>query len=114
MALREKGFYAAIFAVLSFLGGTVGNIVSATWKTDDRIEAKARTVAEQVGADAARRVVKDEIGPAIGAAVAAAVKPLSDEVIKHIALDDERQRRTDDEVARLRGERTPLARHGGG
>lgn len=102
MSVPEKSVYAAIFAVLSFLGGIVGNAASAAWKTDDRIEAKARTVAEVVGADSARRVVKDEIGPAVGAAVAAAMEPYRRDVDRHIALDDERQRRTDDEVRELR------------
>lgn len=103
--MKEKSAYALIFAVLSLLGGVVGNAVNAAWRTDDRIEAKARAVAEVVGADAARRVVRDEIGPVIGAAVAVAVKPLSDEVIKHVSADDERQRNTErrlDEVERTK------------
>lgn len=102
VGLPEKTSYAAVFAVLSFLGGVIGTTVSTVWRTDDRIEAKARSVAEVVAADAARRVVRDEIGPVIGASVAAAMKPLSDEVIKHVAQDDERQNRTDESLRELR------------
>lgn len=99
--MREKGVYAAVFAVLAFLGSIVGQVASAAWRTDDRIERKAAEVAQIVGADAARRVVKEEIGPAVAAAVTASVKPLSDEIIRHVSMDDERQRRTDEAVRRM-------------
>jgi hypothetical protein len=102
MGLSEKTAYLAAFSALSMLGGILGQTFAAAWKTDDRIESRARAVAEVVGADAARRVVRDEIGPVVGAAVAASVGPIAEKVTEHVAKDDERQRRTDEAVQDLR------------
>ena len=78
------------------------NLVSAVWKTEDRISTVATAAGERAGTEAARKVVKEEIGPVITAAVMSAVKPIGDRVIEHIAMDDERQKATDKEVLILR------------
>ena len=102
MSIKEKGGWAAIFMALSLVGGFAANLVSAVWKTEDRISTVASAAGERAGAEAARKVVKEEIGPVITAAVMSAVKPIGDRVIEHIAMDDERQKATDKEVLILR------------
>jgi hypothetical protein len=108
LALSEKAVYGAVFAVLAFIGSIGGRVVEGVIHTEDRVRSIALDVGSRAGEDAARKVAKDEIGPAVSSAVQVAVRaeiaPLAERSMIHIARDEEAQRRTDGDLAMLRGD----------
>jgi hypothetical protein len=108
LALSEKAVYGIIFAVLAFVGSFGGRVVEGVVHTEDRVRLIAKEAAASAGSDAGRRIVKDEIGPAVQVAVQAAVRaeiaPLAEKTTTHIARDEEAQRHTDGEMALIRGD----------
>ena len=96
-----------LVSLIASLSTFAGTALGMWWKVSDRIDVQARAAAQSES----RQILKDEFGPelerrlttAATVAATAAIGPVRDEIIRHVAEDTRAQKETDRRLDRIEG-----------